>query len=101
MLSTEHSAWQWAVIKLLLWTKGRRKGKKEERMKEGRGKEGEREGRREDGGIEGGEKRREEKGVGKKVERDKIHTLDPHDGSVYIMFKVKHTNKVDQDTSDN
>lgn len=45
-------------------------------MKEGRGKEGEREGRREDGGIEGGEKRREEKGVGKKVERDKIHSLD-------------------------
>lgn len=43
---------------------------------------------------------REERRVGKEEERDIIYSLDPNDGSVYIMFKVKHMSKVDQDTSD-
>ena len=78
-----------------------KKGRENEGRERKRGRERRKKGRKEDVGSEGGEKRREEKGVGKEGEKDKIHSLDPHDGSVYIMFKVKHTNKVDQDTSDN
>lgn len=56
--------------------------------------------RQEDGGRRG-ETRREEKGIGKEREKDIIHSLDPNDQSLYILFKMKHMNKVDQDTSDN
>ena len=70
-------------------------------MKEGRGKEGEEEERKAGRWREGGETRREEKGIGKERERDTIHSLDPNDQSLYTLFKMRHMNKVNQDSSDN
>lgn len=45
--------------------------------------------------------RGKEKELGKKGERDIVHNLDPNDETVYIIFKVKHMDNVDQGTSDN
>lgn len=47
----------------------------------------------------GGETRREERHRERK--KDIIHSLDLASQSLYILFKMKHMNKVDQDTSDN
>lgn len=84
----------------MLWRKeegsAREVGEKEKgeyRMKEERREKEERKARR---WRRRGETRKEEKGIGKEREKDIIHSLDPNDQSLYILFKMKHMNKATQ-----